>query len=67
MEIFDGVGVDFTTPKGRERFRDNLAFLDDAASGTRIIRRTFWGALVAGAAMGIYKLVVAVLAVGARP
>ncbi len=54
-EIFDGVGVDFTTPAGRERFRENLAFLDDARQGTALVKKTFWlGALSAAGAV-LYK------------
>ncbi len=55
-EIFDGVGVDFTTPEGRARFRNNLAFLDDAVGGTKAIKRTFWGGLATVGGIGIYKL-----------
>ena len=56
QEIFDGVGVDFSTPHGRARFRDNIAFLDDAKSGTRALKRTFWGGIATVLGLFIYKI-----------
>lgn len=60
-EIFDGVGIDFTTPEGRQRMRDNMTFLDDARQGTRLVKRTFWGSMVSGALFLTYKFGAAVL------
>ncbi len=55
-EIFDGVGVDFTTPAGRDKFRKNMDFLDDAVTGTKALKRTFWGGLATVAGLGVYKV-----------
>lgn len=57
-EIFDGVGVDFSTPEGRKQFRDNVAFLDDARSGTGAAKKGLFTVMVTGAAYGVWKLVV---------
>lgn len=55
-EIFDGVGVDFSTPNGRKRFRDNIEFLDDARTGTRAIKRTLWGGAATVTGLVLYKV-----------
>ncbi len=60
-EIFDGVGIDFSTPKGRQELRDDIAFLRDARAGTRLVRRTFWGGVVATAGAVLYKFGAAIL------
>ncbi len=57
-EIFDGVSVDLTTPEGRQRFRDNIAFLDDARVGTSTARKTILGLAVTGICFGIWKVLV---------
>jgi len=58
QEIFDGVGVDLSTPKGRQQFRDNIGFLDDARSGTGLVRKTFLGLFATGVLFGVWKFIV---------
>ncbi len=55
-EIFDGVGIDFTTPAGRQKFRDNMTFLDDAREGTKLVKRGFWGGVATAGGIGLYKI-----------
>ncbi len=55
-EIFDGVGVDFSTPHGRARFRDKIQFLDDAMTGTKALKKTLWSGLATLGGIIIYKM-----------
>lgn len=56
QEIFDGVGVDFSTSLGRQRFRDKITFLDDAMTGTKALKRVFWGGVSTLGALVFYKI-----------
>lgn len=62
-EIFDGVGVDFSTPVGRQRFRENISFLDDARVGTGAAKKTAMGLALTGFAYGAWKAFVALVPV----
>lgn len=65
-EIFDGIGVDLSTPEGRQRFRSNMAFLDDARAGTGTAKKTIVGVAFTGLAYGAWKLLVFLAPVLAR-
>lgn len=59
-EIFEGVGVDLTTPDGRKRFGSVLTWAGDAMDGTAVVRKTAFGAMIAtfvsGAAFGLWTM-----------
>ncbi len=57
-EIFDGLGVDLSTSQGRQRFRDNIAFVDDARTGTAMAKKTIWGLILTGFAFGAWKVLI---------
>lgn len=44
QELFDGVGVDFTTPEGRQKFRENNQFVTDWRDGASSVKK---GGLIA--------------------
>ncbi len=54
QELFDGVGIDFTTPEGRQKFRENNQFISDWREGASAVRKggyiavgsTFLGGLI---------------------
>ena len=66
-EIFDGVGIDFSTPAGRQELRNDITFLRDARAGTVLVKRTFWGGVIAGTGAVIYKFGAAILIWAQRP
>ncbi len=53
-EIFDGIGVDLSTPEGRQKFRENNQFITDWRDGAASVRKggyiaagsTFLGGLI---------------------
>lgn len=54
-EIFDGVGVDLSTPEGRTKFRETVDFASEAAAGTKIAKKTVIGLLITGLGYGLWK------------
>jgi hypothetical protein len=41
-EVFDGVGVDMTTPEGRQKFRDNNQFVGEWREGSSALKKGGW-------------------------
>ncbi len=66
-EIFDGVGLDFSTPAGRQELRADIAFLRDARTGTALIKKTFWAGLLAAGGTLFYKSWAAIALWMAKP
>lgn len=65
-ELLDSVGVDLATSHGRQRFRDNITFVDDARSGTAAVKKTILGLLVTGFCYGVWKVIVIFSAAATR-
>lgn len=66
QEIFEGVGVDFETREGRQTFRDNITFLNDARLGTGAAKKGLLGIVLTGAAYGVWKVFIAIVPVLAK-